>query len=130
MAEPVIGRRVRSAFRALGLARAAECALIGYQKTAAYSATKSAIVMLTKVMARELGEHGVRVNCICPGVIKTKLSEALWVEPETEKAVAAQKALRRVGTTDELVGAAIYLASEASSFTTGAMLQVDGGMVI
>ena len=95
-----------------------------------YSVTKAGLIMLTKVMARELGEHGVRVNCICPGVIKTKLSEALWVEPETEKAVAAQKALRRIGTTDELVGAAIYLASEASSFTTGAMLQVDGGMVI
>jgi len=95
-----------------------------------YSVTKAGLIMLTKVMARELGGDGVRVNCICPGVIKTKLSEALWAEPEVEKAMAAQKALGRVGTTDELVGAAIYLASSASSFTTGAMLQVDGGMVI
>jgi dehydrogenase/reductase SDR family protein 4 len=95
-----------------------------------YSVTKAGLIMLTKVMARELGGDDVRVNCICPGVIKTKLSEALWAEPEVEKAMAAQKALGRVGTTDELVGAAIYLASSASSFTTGAMLQVDGGMVI
>ena len=95
-----------------------------------YSVTKAGLIMLTKVMARELGNDNVRVNCICPGVIKTKLSEALWAEPEVEKAMAAQKALGRVGTTDELVGAAIYLASSASSFTTGAMLQVDGGMVI
>ena len=95
-----------------------------------YSVTKAGLIMLTKVMALELGGKGVRVNCICPGVIKTRLSEALWADPEVEKAVAAQKALKRVGTTDELVGAAIYLASPASSFTTGAMLQVDGGMVI
>ena len=92
--------------------------------------TKAGLIMLTRVMARELGGDGVRVNCICPGVIKTKLSEALWAEAEVEKAMAAQKALGRIGTTDELVGAAIYLASPASSFTTGAMLQVDGGMVI
>ena len=95
-----------------------------------YSVTKAGLIMLTRVMARELGGDGVRVNCICPGVIKTRLSEALWAEPEVEQAVAAQKALGRIGTIDELVGAAIYLASPASSFTTGAMLQVDGGMVI
>ncbi|MDP7204800.1 MAG: SDR family oxidoreductase [Pirellulaceae bacterium] len=95
-----------------------------------YSVSKAGLIMLTRVMARELGDKRIRVNCICPGVIKTRLSEALWAEPEVEKAMASQKALKRVGTTDELVGAAIYLASPASSFTTGAMLQVDGGMVI
>lgn len=95
-----------------------------------YSVTKAALIMLTKVMARELGENQIRVNCICPGVIKTKLSEALWKDEERQRRFASQKALGRVGTTDELVGAAIYLASEASSFTTGAVLQVDGGMVI
>lgn len=95
-----------------------------------YSVSKAGLIMLTKVMARELGRQGVRVNCICPGVIKTKLSETLWRDPELEKQAASLKALGRVGTTDELVGAAIYFASEASSFTTGATLTVDGGMVI
>jgi NAD(P)-dependent dehydrogenase (short-subunit alcohol dehydrogenase family) len=95
-----------------------------------YSVTKAGLIMLTKVMARELGISGVRVNCICPGVIKTKLSEALWKDPAIEQQFARQKALGRVGTTDELAGAAIYFASDASSFTTGAVLQVDGGMVI
>ncbi len=95
-----------------------------------YSVTKAGLIMLTKVMARELGERKVRVNCICPGVIKTKLSEALWKDPAVEHQFAEQKALKRVGETDELVGAALYLASDASSFTTGAVLQVDGGMVI
>lgn len=95
-----------------------------------YSITKAGVIMLTRVMARELGAHAIRVNCICPGVIKTKLSEALWADPKVEKQMASMKALGRVGTTDELIGAAIYLASDASSFTTGATLNVDGGMVI
>jgi NAD(P)-dependent dehydrogenase (short-subunit alcohol dehydrogenase family) len=95
-----------------------------------YSVTKAGLIMLTKVMARELGRDGVRVNCICPGVIKTKLSSALWSDPEAEKQAASLKALGRIGTTDELVGAAIYFACDASSFTTGAVLQIDGGMVL
>jgi NAD(P)-dependent dehydrogenase (short-subunit alcohol dehydrogenase family) len=95
-----------------------------------YSVTKAGLIMLTKVMARECGRQDVRVNCICPGVIKTRLSELLWSDAEAEQQSAAQKALGRVGTTDELVGAAIYFASDASSFTTGAVLQVDGGLVI
>jgi dehydrogenase/reductase SDR family member 4 len=95
-----------------------------------YSISKTGVIMLTKVMARELGTQGVRVNCICPGVIKTKLSEALWADPKAEKQAAGMKALGRVGTTDEIIGAALYLASDASSFTTGATLNIDGGMVI
>lgn len=97
---------------------------------AIYSVTKAGLIMLTKAMARECGRKGVRVNCICPGVIKTQLSEALWKDAEREKAFAAQKALGRIGDVEELVGAAIYFASDASSFTTGAVLTVDGGMVI
>lgn len=95
-----------------------------------YSVSKAGLIMLTKVMARELGRQGIRVNCICPGVIKTKLSEALWADPQAEKQAAAMKALGRVGTTDELIGATVYFASDASSFTTGAVLTVDGGMVL
>lgn len=95
-----------------------------------YSVSKAGLIMLTKVMARELGPHKVRVNCICPGLIKTKLSAAIWSNPELEQAMVAMKALGRMGSTEELVGTAIYLASDASSFTTGAMIQVDGGMMI
>jgi NAD(P)-dependent dehydrogenase (short-subunit alcohol dehydrogenase family) len=95
-----------------------------------YCVSKAALIMLTKVMARELGSSGIRVNCICPGVIKTKLSEALWLDPEAERHAASLKALGRIGTPEELVGAALYFASHASSFTTGAVLTVDGGMVL
>ena len=95
-----------------------------------YSVTKAGLIMLTKVMAREMGGSGVRVNCICPGVIRTQLSKALWEDEKAAKKYLARKALGRIGEVDEVVGAAIYFASEASSFTTGAVLQVDGGMVI
>ncbi len=95
-----------------------------------YCVSKAALIMLTRAMAKELGRENIRVNCICPGVIKTKLSEALWKDPRAEKMSTSLKALGRVGETDELIGAALYFASDASSFTTGALLQVDGGMVI
>lgn len=95
-----------------------------------YSVTKAALIMLTKVMAREMGQYKVRVNCICPGLIQTRLSQAMWENERALKATLKQKALGRMGDPDELVGAAIYLASEASSFTTGSVLQIDGGMVI
>jgi NAD(P)-dependent dehydrogenase (short-subunit alcohol dehydrogenase family) len=95
-----------------------------------YSVSKAALIMLTKVLARELGRQQIRVNCLCPGLIKTQLSRALWSNPEVERPIVQSKALGRIGTCDELIGAAIYLASDASSFTTGAVLQVDGGMVI
>jgi NAD(P)-dependent dehydrogenase (short-subunit alcohol dehydrogenase family) len=95
-----------------------------------YSVTKAGLIMLTKVMARECGPKGVRVNCICPGVIKTHLSETLWKDEERLKAFVANKSLGRIGDTEEIVGGAIYFASDASSFTTGAVLTIDGGMVI
>lgn len=104
--------------------------LTAFENQGIYSVSKAALIMLTKVMARELGKQGVRVNAICPGLIKTRLSEAIWSNPEVEKQVTSSKALGRIGEADELTGAAIYLASEASSFTTGSVLQVDGGMVI
>ena len=95
-----------------------------------YSVSKAGLIMLTKVMAREMGRQKVRVNCLCPGVIRTKLSEVMWSAPEVEHQVASQKALGRIGEPDEIVGAAVYLASDASSFTTGAVIQIDGGMVL
>ena len=95
-----------------------------------YSVSKAGLIMLTKALARELGGQGIRVNCICPGVIKTRFSEALWKDQSTAAASAAQKALGRIGVPDEVVAAAVYFASDASSFTTGAVLQVDGGMVL
>jgi NAD(P)-dependent dehydrogenase (short-subunit alcohol dehydrogenase family) len=92
-----------------------------------YCVSKAGLIMLTKVMARELGGHGVRVNCICPGLVQTRLSEVLWSDPAVRQAMTSITALGRIGQPDEIVGAAVYLASDASSFTTGAVVPVDGG---
>jgi NAD(P)-dependent dehydrogenase (short-subunit alcohol dehydrogenase family) len=93
-----------------------------------YSMTKSAVIMLTRVLARELGPDKIRVNAIAPGVIKTKFSTMLWDTPEIYERVINESSLKRIGQPDELIGTAVYLASDASSFTTGATLVVDGGV--
>lgn len=95
-----------------------------------YSVSKAGLIMLTKSMAREWGRHGVRVNCVCPGVIRTQLSERLWKEDHRAQAFLDRKALGRFGMAEEVTGAVVYLASDAGSYTTGAILQVDGGMVM
>lgn len=95
-----------------------------------YSVTKAGMIMLTRVLAREWGSHGVRVNCICPGLFKTELSRALWSDERRLQMFTGRTALGRPGDVEELVGAALYLASDASSYTTGAILQIDGGMVM
>jgi NAD(P)-dependent dehydrogenase (short-subunit alcohol dehydrogenase family) len=95
-----------------------------------YSVSKAGLIMLTKCMARELGRQKVRVNCICPGVIRTQLAEALWKNEALYKEFVKTKSLGRIGETEEIVGGAVYFASDASSFTTGAALVIDGGMVI
>ncbi|MFQ5996227.1 MAG: glucose 1-dehydrogenase [Dehalococcoidales bacterium] len=92
-----------------------------------YSVTKAGLIMLTKVMAKELGQYKIRVNAIAPGVIKTRLSEALWKEPAKGKAAAGSKALGYIGLPEDIAGAAVFLASDASSYLTGETIIVDGG---
>ena len=92
-----------------------------------YSVTKAGLIMLTRVMAREWGQYKIRVNAIAPGVIKTRLSEALWKESEKGKLVAESKALGYLGQPEDIVGTALYLASDASSYVTGETILVDGG---
>lgn len=93
----------------------------------AYSVSKAAIIMLTQVCAKEWGVDGIRVNCIAPGLIKTEFSRALWDNEERLKGSMAQSPLRRIGEPDEMAGAVVYFASDASSFTTGQTLILDGG---
>ena len=96
----------------------------------AYCAAKAAAIHFARCLAVEYASHGITVNCICPGVIKTHLSETLWKDEERLKLFLGRKSLGRIGDTEEIVGGAVYFASEASSFTTGAVLTIDGGMVI
>jgi gluconate 5-dehydrogenase len=95
---------------------------------APYTASKGAVKMLTKAMATDWGKHGIRVNGLGPGYFRTPLNKAL-VEDETFSAwLAARTPLGRWGEVEELVGAAVFLASDASSFVNGHILYVDGGI--
>jgi NAD(P)-dependent dehydrogenase (short-subunit alcohol dehydrogenase family) len=95
-----------------------------------YSISKAGVIMATKVMAQQWAQYSIRVNAIAPGLTKTRFSEALWSNPDIEKAVMERSPLRRVGEPDEMVGAVVFLASDASSYVTGHVLVVDGGTVI
>lgn len=95
-----------------------------------YSVTKSALIMLTKNQAKEWGRHGIRSNVVCPGLIKTKFSEALWSD---EKLVAGYNQvvpLKRVAEPDEMAGIVMLLASDAGSYMTGGAYAADGGYLI
>jgi NAD(P)-dependent dehydrogenase (short-subunit alcohol dehydrogenase family) len=93
----------------------------------AYNVSKAGLMMLTKVMAKELGSYGIRVNGIAPAVIKTKFSKVLYETDEIRQIAEKQSALGRVGEWDEVAGTAVYLASDAASYVTGTVVAVDGG---
>lgn len=92
-----------------------------------YSVSKAALVSLTKVMAQEWGADGIRANVICPGLIKTRFSQALWQDPDIAHEVLGHQPLRRIGVPDDVAGLALFLASDASSYCTGGVYMVDGG---
>lgn len=95
-----------------------------------YSVSKAAIISLTKVMGKEWGRVGIRANVICPGLIKTKFSEALWTNDEVMNMMMKELPLQRIGQSDEIAGLALFLASEAGSYCTGAVFTADGGYTI
>ena len=92
-----------------------------------YGVTKAAVIMLTQVMAKEWGQYNIRVNAIAPGIIKTRLSEALWKEPEANAKALSQIPLMRLGEPEEIAGAVVFLASDAGSYITGETIVIDGG---
>ena len=92
-----------------------------------YSMSKAGVIMLTKVLAQEWGQYNIRVNAIAPGTVKTRLSEALWSNPVIREKLEDNTALGRVAEPEEIVGAALFLASEASSYMTGQTIVLDGG---
>jgi len=93
-----------------------------------YGISKAGLIMLTRVLARELGPHNIQVNALAPGVIKTRLSSALWESAELADTLTRSTPLGRLGEVEDVVGAALFLASSLSDYITGETLVVDGGM--
>jgi NAD(P)-dependent dehydrogenase (short-subunit alcohol dehydrogenase family) len=92
-----------------------------------YNVSKAGIIMLTRVLARQLASYGIRVNAIAPGWIKTEMTRPLWDYPERLKQVETQIPMGRIGEPEEIAGVALFLASEASSYITGHTIIADGG---
>jgi NAD(P)-dependent dehydrogenase (short-subunit alcohol dehydrogenase family) len=93
-----------------------------------YGISKAAIIMLTQVLAVELGPANIQVNAIAPGVIKTRFSQLLWQTPQVSESILAHLPLGRFGEPEDVAGLALYLAAPASDYVTGAVFVVDGGM--
>ena len=92
-----------------------------------YSVSKAAINNLTQAMAQDWGTDNIRVNAICPGLIKTKFSQALWSDDKFLNRFIKQIPLGRAGTTDDVAGLAVFLASDAAAYCSGGIYRVDGG---
>jgi NAD(P)-dependent dehydrogenase (short-subunit alcohol dehydrogenase family) len=102
---------------------------VSFNEVAPYAASKAGVLLLTKQLGCEWAKYNVRVNAIVPGVFRTPLNSAALDLPERSAAISARTPMGRTGKVEELVGAAIYLASPAASFVTGETIAVDGGFL-
>ena len=127
LASQAVGRRMVARRRGRIVNIASIAGEIGLAGTIAYSASKGGVVQLTRALAVEWAPHQVRVNAIAPSWFSTDIGELIHREPEYERRAMQRVPAGRMGRPDELVGAALYLDSEASSMVTGHILAVDGG---
>jgi NAD(P)-dependent dehydrogenase (short-subunit alcohol dehydrogenase family) len=124
-------KRMRAAGRGSIVMVSSEAGLRGIRGLAAYSVAKAGVIELTRCMALDLADAGVRVNCVCPGTTRTPMvlnAVAKEADPAAELArYATVRPLQRLGTPEEIAAAIVFLASDAAAYATGAVLAVDGG---
>lgn len=104
--------------------------ILGSEQSAAYSASKAGIILLTKTLAVEWGKYGINVNAICPGIFQTDMTEDYIKDQKFIQTIKTRVPLGRYAKPEELMGAVIFLASNASSYVTGHALVVDGGWTV
>lgn len=95
-----------------------------------YAISKAGVLMLTKVLASEWSQFNIQVNAIAPGLVETKFSQSLWGNPDILREALKRIPLGRIAKPEDIVGAALYLASEASGYVTGETIIIDGGSII
>lgn len=118
---------LQAADRATIVSIASTSALMPMAGTTGYSASKAGVLMFSRCLGFDLGPQ-IRSNAICPGVIQTEMTRYLWENPQHTALAADRVALKRLGTVEDVANAALYLTSDDSGFTTGAMIPVDGGL--
>ena len=114
--------------RIINMASAA--GIIAPKYVSVYGAAKAAVIHLTKIMANEWARYGINVNALAPGYITTDMTKDVMADEKNASAVLKKIALRRFGEVDDVVGVALFLATEASKYVTGVLIPVDGGMTI
>ncbi len=128
-ANQVFGRQMIRQERGVILNTGSMTSFVSFPEVAAYNASKSGVRMLTETLAVEWAKHNIRVNALAPGVFRTPLNTRVLDIPERLEAILKRTPMGRIGDVEELVGAAVFLVSDAASFITGVTLPVDGGFL-
>jgi NAD(P)-dependent dehydrogenase (short-subunit alcohol dehydrogenase family) len=125
--QAVVRRMVESGIKGTIINISSDMGLVGGPNRTVYCATKHGMEGMTKAMAIDLGQHGIRVNTICPTFIETPLARSFLAKEEVRSWVLSRIKLGRIGQVEDLMGAVVFLASDASSLMTGSAMVIDGG---
>lgn len=128
-ANQIFGRTMIKQRSGVIINTASMTSFVSFAEVCAYNCSKAGVKMLTETLATEWAPHGVRVNAVAPGVFRTPMNTAVLDLPERMEAIIRRTPMGRIGTLDEMVGAAVFLASDAAKFVTGVTIPVDGGFL-